>query len=205
MAHRHLKSPQTLSGRSTHLPLVTNLHVTLITKRSRPWSWMNDPHHFGSMSISLLFQRYSYCKIWRWKSMVKAMYVCGPRVRLHLTLKIPGQGHGQGQTHWSQLRPRVQSICLLFNYWQLDHFRLRNSSKLHILPWKFKGKVMAKVKSDGKIWGLEFNQYVCFLFHVNGTILGWDIAKCIFDLEIQGQGHNENWPKSKQVIYRPGP
>ena len=64
---------------------------------------------------------------------------------------------------------------------------------------------MAKVKSDGKIWGLEFNQYVCFLFHVNGTILGWDIANCIFDLEIQGQGHNENWPKSKQVIYRPGP
>ena len=29
---------------------------------------------------------------------------------------------------------------------------------------------MAKVKPDGHIWGLEFNQYVCFLFRGNQTI-----------------------------------
>ena len=64
---------------------------------------------------------------------------------------------------------------------------------------------MAKVKPDGHIWGLEFNQNVCFSFrgNKNRTILGWDIANSIFDL--QGQGHDENRPKSNQVIYRSGP
>ena len=46
---------------------------------------------------------------------------------LYLTLKIQGQGHGQGQTPWSHLSPRVQSICLLFVSWESDHFWLRYS------------------------------------------------------------------------------
>ena len=100
----------------------------------------------------------------------------------YLTLKIQGQGHGQGQTRWSHLRPWVQSICLLFVLWQSDHFWLRYS-KFHIWPWKFKIKVMAMVKPDGHIWGLEVNRYVCFLFCGNGTIFGWDMANSIFDLE----------------------
>ena len=37
-------------------------------------------------------------------------------------LKIQGQNHDQGQTWWSHLRPEIQSICLLFVSWQLDHF-----------------------------------------------------------------------------------
>ena len=40
-------------------------------------------------------------------------------------MKIQGQGHGQGQTWWSHLRPNVQSICLLFVSWQSNHFWLR--------------------------------------------------------------------------------
>ena len=96
--------------------------------------------------------------------------------------KFKCQGHGQVQTHWSHLRPGVQLICLLFVLWQSDHFWLRYS-KFHIWPWKFKAKVMANVKSDGHIWGLEFNQCVCFLFCGNRTIFGWDIANSIFDLE----------------------
>ena len=55
--------------------------------------------------------------------------------KLYLTLKIQGQGHGQGQTRWSHLSPRVQSVCLLFVSWQSDHFWLRYS-KFHIWPWK---------------------------------------------------------------------
>ena len=35
-------------------------------------------------------------------------------------------------------------------------------SKFHI--WKFKVKVMTKVKPDVHIWGLEFNRCVCFTF-----------------------------------------
>ena len=53
---------------------------------------------------------------------------------------------------------------------------------------------MAKVKSDGHIWGLDINRYVCFLFRGHFFI----------DLEIQGQSHDENRPKSNQVIYRSG-
>ena len=73
-----------------------------------------------------------------------------------------GQDYGQGQTHWSHLRPGVQSICLLFISWQSNHFWLRYRN-FHNWPWKSKVKVMAKVKPDGHIWGLGF-QLICLLF-----------------------------------------
>ena len=66
-------------------------------------------------------------------------------------------------------------------------------------------KVMAKVKSEGHIWGLGFNQYICFSIRGNRTISGRDIANSIFDLEIQGQGHDEKRSTSNQVICRSGP
>ena len=115
---------------------------------------------------------------------------------LYLTLKIRGQGHGQGHTRWSHLSPSVQSICLLFVSWQSHHFWLRYS-KFHIWPWKFKVKVMAKVKPDGHIWALEFNQYVCFLFRGNRTIFGWDIANSIFDLE---KSRSRSWSRSNPMV-----
>ena len=102
---------------------------------------------------------------------------------------------GQGQTHWSHLGPGVQSICLLFVTWQSDHFWLRYS-KFHIWPWKFKVKVMAKVKPDGHIWALEFNRYVCFSFRGNRTIFGRDIANSIFDLE---KCRSRSRPKSTKI------
>ena len=89
-------------------------------------------------------------------------HVCGQRSRSHLTFKFKGQDYGQAQTHWSHLRPGVQSICLLFILWQSHHFWLRYR-KFHIWPWKFKVKVMAKDKPDGHIWGLGV-QSICLLF-----------------------------------------
>ena len=65
----------------------------------------------------------------------------------YLTLKIQGQGHGQGQTWWSHLKPRVQSMCLLFVSWQSDHFWLRYS-QFDIWPWKFKVKVTTKIAQN---------------------------------------------------------
>ena len=88
-------------------------------------------------------------------------------------------------------------MCLLFVSWQSDHFCLRYS-QFDTWPWKFK----VKVKLDGPIWSLEFSRCVCFSFRGNRTIFGWDIANSIFDL---GQGHDENRPKSNQLIYRSGP
>ena len=106
-----------------------------------------------------------------------------PEIRLfqNLTLKIQGQGHGRGQTHWLHLKAGIQSICLLFISWQLDHFWLRYG-KFHIWPWKFKVKVMAKVKSIGHIQDLEINRYVN-AFRFEATIFGWVTANSIFDLE----------------------
>ena len=65
-------------------------------------------------------------------------HVCGQRSRSHLTFNIQMSRSCQDQTHWWRLhlRPGVQSICLLFVSWQLDHFWLRYS-KFHIWPWKF--------------------------------------------------------------------
>ena len=57
-----------------------------------------------------------------------------------LTLKIQGQGNGPGQSRWSQLRPRVQSMCLPFVSWQSDHFWLRYS-KFHVWSWKLKVEI----------------------------------------------------------------
>ena len=116
---------------------------------SQSWSWMTYCHPLCAMLIGPLILRYSYFKIWPWKSMVKVMCVVKGQGHI-LSSKFKSQGHGQGQTHWSHLRPGVQLIRLLFVSWQSDHFWLRYS-KFHIVPWKFKVKVMAKVKSNGHI------------------------------------------------------
>ena len=151
-------------------------------------------HALCAMSISPPIMRYSYIKIWPWKSMVKIM--CVVKGQGHVwPSKFKGQGYGQGQTHWSHLRPDVHSICLLFVSWQSDHFWLRYS-KFYIWPWKFKVKVIAKVNLNGHIWDLEFNQYVCFLFRGNQTIFAWDIANSIFDLE---KSRSRSRPKSTKI------
>ena len=183
MACRHLKSPRSLSGRF--------LHLTLVTKWSRSWSWITYSHSPCSMWIGPPILRYSYFKIWPSKSLVKAIRVVKGQGHIWLW-KFKGQGYGQGQTYWSHLRPGVQSICLLFISWQSDHFGLRYTwwlhlrpkdqsvyllfilwqsdhfwlrySKFHIWPWKFKVKDMAKIKLNGHVWGLEFNRYFVFRF-----------------------------------------
>ena len=60
-----------------------------------------------------------------------------------------------------------------------------------------KVKVMAKVKSEGHIWGLEFNRYVCFSFHGNWTLFGWGIANSIFDLE---NSRSTSWPRTNPMV-----
>ena len=152
-ARRQLKSPRSLAGRS--------IHLILVTKWSRSWSWMTYCHTFCALSIGPPILRYSYFKIWPWKSMAKVM--CVVKGQGHVwPSNFKGQDYGQGQTHWSHLRPGVQSICLLFVSWQSDHFWLRYR-KFHIWPWKSKVKVMAKIKPDGHIWGLGV-QWICLLF-----------------------------------------
>ena len=174
--------------------------------------WSHPGHYLVDYYIwptDHFWLRYSKFNICPWKLMVKVMskvkpngHIWGLKFNRYVSFcfvaigpflveiwqipysisKIQSQGHGQGQTLWSHLRPWVQSICLLFISWQSDHFWLRYS-QLHVWPWKFKVKVMAKAKLDGPIWGLEFNRYVCFSFRGNRTSFGWDMANSIFDLE----------------------
>ena len=70
-------------------------------------------------------------------------------------------------------------------------------SKLYIWPWKFKAKVMVKVKPNGYIWALEFNRYVCFSFRGNRIIFGGDIANVIFDLE---NSRSRSWSRSNPMV-----
>ena len=121
-------------------------------------------------------------------------HVCGQRWRSRLTFKI------QRSRLWSRSNPLVTFVAwssidmFAFVSWQSDHFWLRYR-KFHIWPWKFKVKVMAKVKPDGHIWSLAFNRYVCFSFCGNRTIFGWDIANSIFDLE-----NSRSWPRSNPMV-----
>ena len=190
------------------------MHLALVTKWSRSWSWMTycqalcamSPNGHGHghewptarpfvqcQSALPFWDKYSYFKIWPWKSMVKVMFNVKGQGHVWPS-NFKGQDYGQGQTHWSHLRPGVQSICLLFVSWQSDHFWLRYW-KFHIWPWKSKVNVMAKVKPDGHIWALEFNRYVCFSFRGNRTIFGWDIANSIFDLEKSRSRSRRKSPK----------
>ena len=125
-------------------------------------------------------------------------HVFGQRSRSHLTLKI------QRSTAWSRSNPLVtfeawSSIDMFgFPSWQSDHFWVRYS-KFHIWPWKFKVKVMAKVKASGHIWGITFKQYVCFYFVAIRPFLAEIKQIPCLTLRIQDQGHNENWPKLTKI------
>ena len=206
-AHWHLKWPQSLSVGSLHLAFQG--HGQGQTRPSLRPSVHSICILFILWQSNHLWLRYSIFKIWPWKFKVKVMakvkssghvwglelnwYVCflfcGNRtifgrdiMNSIFELDIFVQGHSQGQIRWSHLRLRVKLICLLFVLWQSDHFWLRYS-EFHIWPWKFEVKVMKEVKSDGHIWGLEFNRKVCFLSRATRTVFGPDIANSIFDFE----------------------
>ena len=134
---------------------------------------------------------YSYFKIWPWKSLVKAMHVVKGHGHIWPS-KFKGQGHGQGQTHWSHLRPGVHNRTTFG--WDIANsiFDLENS----------RSKIMVKAKPDFHIGGLEFIRYVCFSFRGNRAIFGKDVANTIFDLEIQGQGIDKNRRRRRTNRYK---
>ena len=110
--------------------------------------------------------------------------------------KFKYQGHGQGQTHWSYLRPRVQINMFAFCFVAIGPV-LVEIYKISYFTLKFKVRVAAKVKSDGHFWGQEFNRCVCFSFCGNRTIFGRDIANSIFDLENSG---SRSCPRSNPMV-----
>ena len=116
MAPRQLKSPRSLSGRF--------IHLTLVTKWSQSWSWMTCCHPLCAIPISPPILRYSFSIVDHENPWSRSCVWSKVKVTYDLQNSKVIQGHSQGQTHWSHLRPGVQSICLLFVSWQLDHFWL---------------------------------------------------------------------------------
>ena len=127
MARRQLKSPWSLSGRSIHLTLVTKWSW------SWSWSWMTCCHPLCPMSIGPPILRYSYIKIWPWKSMVEVM--CVVKSQGHVwPSKFKGQGYGLGQTHWwiDMFAFRFMAIGpLLAEIWEISYLTFKNLGQGH--------------------------------------------------------------------------
>ena len=163
------------------------------------YTWPSD--HF--------WLRHSKFHIWPWKFTVKVMSMVKPNGHiwgLKFSWYVCFSFHGKRtifgwdiansmfdlENSRSRSWPRsnlmvtfeAQSSIDLFAFCvvAIGPFWLRYS-KFHIWPWKFKVKVMAKVKPNDYIWGFDFNRYVCRSFRGNRTIFGWDIANSKFDLE----------------------
>ena len=70
---------------------------------------------------------------------------------------------------------------LLFDMFFLFYVAIRgfllSSTKLNKLPWHFKINDVGKVKTEGYIWGLNFNWWVCALVRDNQAIFGRDIIE----------------------------
>ena len=105
------------------------------------------------------------------------------------------------KTRWVDGTPtsEVTPVTILYIFtpdlWITLDWDIANSK--FVCSWKFKVKVMAKVKPHGHIWGREFNRYVCFLFRGNRTIFGWDIANSVFDLE---NSRSRSWSRSNPMV-----
>ena len=165
--------------------------LTFKIQRSRLWSRSNP---------LVTFEAWSPIDIFAFRFVAIGPLLAEIQEIPYLTLKIQGQVHGQGQTWWSHLRPWSSIDMFAFRFVAIGPF-MAEICKFYIWPWKFKVKVMAKVKSDGHIWNLEFNRYIYFLFRGNRTIFGWDIANSIFDLK---NSRSRSWPGSNPMVtYEP--
>ena len=90
----------------------------------------------------------------------------------------------------------VHLICVLFVSWKSDNFWPRYA-KFYVWPWKFKVKVMAKVKLNSPILGPTSYRWACFSFRENRTIFGRDMASSMFDLQ---NSRSRSWPRSNQML-----
>ena len=129
-ARRQLKSPQSLSGRSIHLTLVTKW----------PWSWMTYSHPLCKMSIGPPILRYSYFKIWPRRSMVKVMCV------------VKGQGHVWPTKFKGQVMVKVRPIGHIwgmeFNRYVCFSFRSNRTT----FGWDIANSIFDLKNSKSRSW-----------------------------------------------------
>ena len=111
-AHRHLKSPRSLSGTSAHPIMVTLVNITSHERMTHIL--------FIPCQSTAPFLRYSNFRLWPWNSKVKVMGV------------VKRQGHTVGQyhlnslpVHFTSIRPTIPEIQLFRNL-TLKHPRSRS-------------------------------------------------------------------------------
>ena len=93
----------------------------------------------------------------------------------------------------------IGSPILRYSYFKIRPWKscVRSKVKVTFDLQNSKVNVMVKVKPIGHIWGLDFSQYVCFLFCGNLTIFDRDIANSILDLE---NSRSRSWPRSNLMV-----
>ena len=175
-ARRRLKSPQSLSGTSAHLTMVTQVNIMVMNGWLTSFSFIvNRLPHFWDKAISDSHLETPKSRSWVWskgKVIQSAQY--------HIN-SLP--------FHFTSIRPTIPEIELFRNL-TLKHPRSRS--------W-------VRVNGQGHIWYPVSNQCTPFSFHINRTNHSWDMAKIVFDLEktnpkflkkiCQNNSFQQNFPK----------
>ena len=169
--------------------------LTLKIQRSRLWSRSNplvtfeawnsiNMFAFCFVAIGPFLAEIKQFNIWPWKLKVKVTRIARlSDVYVPFSLYCP-----KCYVPFYVKKRKLDNFMCLLEF----ECAKRLKAHSHAIP-----EVMAKVKTNGRIWTLEFNRYVCFLFHGNRTIFGWDIANSIFDLE---NSRSRSWPRSKPMV-----
>ena len=200
MSRRHtdncLKSPQSLSGRS--------IHLTLVTKWSRSWSWMTYCHPLVQCLSALPFwdtaiSKFDHENPWSsscvWSKIKVTFDLQNSKVKVMVKVK-----------------PIDHIWGLQFNRYVCFSFRGSRT----IFGWDIANSIIDLQNSRSRLWPrsnliVKFEAFssidVCFLLGGNRTIFGSDITNSIFDLENSRSRsqRKSNQTKSNQVIYRSGP
>ena len=159
-AHRHLKSPRSLSARS--------LHLTLVTKWS--WSWMTYSHPLYSIAIGppILRCSYTWSRPCVWSKVKFTFDLENSNVMVMVKVKPDGNIQRlefnryvcfsfRGKPFFvsrSRSWPRSNlmvtfealSSFTMFASWQSDHFLLKYS-KFHIWPWNSRSRSWSRSNS----------------------------------------------------------
>ena len=109
--------------------VVKGSHLTLKIQRSRSWSRSNP---------LVPFEAWSSIDMFAFRFVAIGPLLVEIQQIPYLTLKIQGQGHGQGQTWWLHLRPWAQSICLLF----IPYLTLKTEGQGHDEHWPKSNQVI---------------------------------------------------------------
>ena len=163
-AGRRLKSPQSLSGTSTHPTMVTIVNIMVMNGWLAYFSFhVSRPSHSWDKAIS-----------------DSDLEILTPRSRSLVWSK--GKVIQSAQYHINMYPVSNQRTSFSFHINQTNNSWNRAISKFDLETSKV--KVMSEVKGEGHMLYPVSNRCTSFSFHINHTKNSWDMAKIVFELEI---------------------